>query len=191
MIDTNDTKDLIDLKTRIIKYIKHIIKTGSTITDDEIKKYFIFWLYLTDLTDQNVTIEDSNFNNENEDELNELNKRIKKNNTIYKDNIIQKYLTSSDNKSNYFIIKFYLDCGLYNITNLQFNEYLQQSNIWYIYFVGREGSELKINIVPPSAPLSSSSGIQNVHQYSMTQNRSIINNNPVVPPVTRVTASNN
>jgi hypothetical protein len=145
-----DTKDLIDLKTRIIKYIKHIIKTGSTITDDEIKKYFIFWLYLTDLTDKNITIEDSNFNNnENEDELNELNKRIKKNNTIYKDNIIQESLTSSNNKSDYFIIKFYLDCGLYNITNLQFNEYLQKSNIWYINFVGRKGSELKINIAPP------------------------------------------
>jgi hypothetical protein len=186
-----DTKDLIDLKTRIIKYIKHIIKTGSTITDDEIKKYFIFWLYLTDLTDQNITIEDSNFNNnENEDELNELNKRIKKNNTIYKDNIIQESLTSSNNKSDYFIIKFYLDCGLYNIS-IDWVDYFSKSNIWYNDFVGRKGNELKINIAPPSAPLSSSSGIQNVHQYSMTQNRSIINNNPVLPPVTGVTASNN
>jgi hypothetical protein len=140
-----DTKDLIDLKTRIIKYIKHIIKTGSTITDDEIKKYFIFWLYLTDLTDQNVTIEDSNFNNnENEDELNELNKRIKKNNIIYKDNII----TLSNNKSDYFIIKFYLDCGLYNIS-IDWVDYFSKSNIWYINFVGRKGNELKINIAPP------------------------------------------
>ena len=137
--------DLVELKTRIIKYIKHIIKTSSTINNNDIKKYFIFWLYLTDLTDQNVTIEDSNFNNnENEDELNELNKRIKKNNIIYKDNII----TLSNNKSDYFIIKFYLDCGLYNIS-IDWVDYFSKSNIWYINFVGRKGNELKINIAPP------------------------------------------
>jgi hypothetical protein len=77
------------------------------------------------------------------------------------------------------IIKFYLDCGLYNITNLQFNEYLHKSTLWYITFLTNKGNELKINIAPPSAP------------YSMTQNRSIINNNPVLSPVTGVTASNN
>jgi hypothetical protein len=167
----SDKKALIDLKTKIIKYIKHIIKTSSAIDEEEIKKYFIFWLYLTDLTDQNVTV-DREFFTDNEIEIqykNELKQKI----NIYNANNKGKTIpTSLSTKSDYFRIKFYLDCGLYNIENLTTVEYLLKSEEWYTNFANNTEEYkncMKIDIATPSVPL----GTQNVHQYAVTQNRNI------------------
>jgi hypothetical protein len=153
-----DTKDLIDLKTRIIKYIKHIIKTSSTINENDIKKYFIFWLYLTDLTDENVTVDNNNFNTME---------------SSYANNLINEYKDkniSISNKSDYFRNKFYFDCDLYNI-ELGLNKYLNISITWYNEFVTNKVTlinNLKFDITQPS-DASSLSNTQNSGQTIVAQ----------------------
>jgi hypothetical protein len=154
----NDKDALIELKKKIIKYIKHIIKTSSIITDDDIKKYFIFWLYLTSLTDKRITIDDEALNNDEKKLVNKLVLRVidyqKRKQSIKNLN------TNIENKLIYFSTKFYLDCGLYNIEGLLISDYLQKSEEWYNAFVRNTEDYkncMKINIVQPPAntPMSS------------------------------------
>jgi hypothetical protein len=161
--------DLVELKTRIIKYIKHIIKTSSTINNNDIKKYFIFWLYLTDLTDQNVTVDNNNFNTME---------------SSYANNLINEYKDkniSISNKSDYFRNKFYLDCGLYN-TELQLNRYLNISNTWYNEFVDQDDYKniLKFDITQHS----DASSLSSVQRSNQTIDAEPINSNQQVQQAT-------
>jgi hypothetical protein len=168
----SDKKALIDLKTKIIKYIKHIIKTSSAIDEEEIKKYFIFWLYLTDLTNTNtdIAIDNEALNDDEKRIVNNLVQRVIDYNNRKKSR--NNPNTTFVNKPGYFSTKFYLDCGLYNIEGLTYADYQKNVKQWYDEFVNVNNTEeykncMKINIVSSTVPL----GTVDVHKYARTQKR--------------------
>lgn len=154
MSDT-DEKELIELRINLIRYMRSIIKFSSTINNEEIKQYFIFWLYLTHLTDKRIQIDDKL--TIDDVIINELNKRIQKHNNnkkITKKILIDNQPIKITYKSLYFALKFYLDCGLYHIKYESFKEFLDMLLVWYDEFLTNMNEFkkcMKIDIVPPSA----------------------------------------
>jgi hypothetical protein len=124
----NNNKDkLHNLSHNLTNYIKHFINYSSVINEDDLKTYFIFWLYLKFVT-SDLGSDDIEVNSLK----NTLMHRINIHNNRHKNKRITLNNLSNDG---YWGVKFYLDCGLYNIEQLDIDEYLILSAKWYANFI--------------------------------------------------------